>query len=79
MGSELPKQSAYPLENDGPRILGAVLGITIFAVLTMGARLWVRVKMIRNVGWDVRSPRRPPLGHNTDSLRITACHLQQHW
>ncbi|KAF2440767.1 hypothetical protein P171DRAFT_325708, partial [Karstenula rhodostoma CBS 690.94] len=41
-----------PQENDGPRILGVVLGTTVFAVITMVARLWVRVKLIRNVGWD---------------------------
>ncbi|OAG06881.1 uncharacterized protein CC84DRAFT_630037 [Paraphaeosphaeria sporulosa] len=52
MGSEQPKQGAYPQENDGPRVLGVVLGITVFAVITMAARLWVRMKMIRNVGWD---------------------------
>ncbi|KAL1612709.1 hypothetical protein SLS60_000938 [Paraconiothyrium brasiliense] len=52
MRSEQPMESAYAKVNDGPRILGVVLGITIFAAITMVARLFVRIKLIRNVGWD---------------------------
>lgn len=46
----------YPKENEGPRILGATLAITTLALITMMARLFVRFKMIRNVGWDVSCP-----------------------
>jgi len=46
----------YPNENEGPKILGATLGITSLALITMIARLYVRLRMIRNVGWDVSSP-----------------------
>ncbi|KAF2476493.1 uncharacterized protein BDR25DRAFT_375408 [Lindgomyces ingoldianus] len=43
-------------EDGGPVILGSTLTVTIFALVTMTARLLVKWKMIRNVGWDVRSP-----------------------
>jgi hypothetical protein len=42
-----------PYENQGPTILASTLTVTIVAVLTTIARFYVRVKMIRNVGWDV--------------------------
>lgn len=42
-----------PYENQGPTILGATLTVTILAVATTIARLYVRIRMIRNVGWDV--------------------------
>ncbi|KAH7069315.1 hypothetical protein FB567DRAFT_565051 [Paraphoma chrysanthemicola] len=41
-----------PNENQGPTILGATLTVTIAALLTTIARLYVRLRMIRNVGWD---------------------------
>ncbi|KAF2030070.1 hypothetical protein EK21DRAFT_66580 [Setomelanomma holmii] len=44
-----------PNENQGPTILGATLTVTIAALLTTIARLYVRLRMIRNVGWDVSS------------------------
>jgi hypothetical protein len=39
-------------ENQGPVILGSTLTVTIAALITMVTRLYVRVRMIRNVGWD---------------------------
>jgi hypothetical protein len=42
-----------PNENQGPTILGATLTVTIAAFLTVIARLYVRLRMIRNIGWDV--------------------------
>ncbi|KAB2110258.1 hypothetical protein AG0111_0g1264 [Alternaria gaisen] len=41
-----------PYENEGPTILGTTLTVTIVAVLTTIARFYVRIRMIRNVGWD---------------------------
>lgn len=41
-----------PDEDQGPVILGATLTVTIAALITMATRLYVRVRMIRNVGWD---------------------------
>lgn len=46
---------AYPDENEGPRILGATLAATVLALLTLLVRLYVRVKVLRAVGWDVRA------------------------
>ncbi|PVI01949.1 hypothetical protein DM02DRAFT_523893 [Periconia macrospinosa] len=43
----------YPQENYGPAVLGATITVTIVALITLIVRLYVRVKMIRNVGWDV--------------------------
>ena len=45
--------SKYPVEDAGPLILGATLTVTSLALITMVTRLYVRLKMIRNVGWDV--------------------------
>jgi hypothetical protein len=45
-----------PYEDQGPTILASTLTVTIVAVLTTIARFYVRVKMIRNVGWDVSAP-----------------------
>lgn len=42
-----------PDEQQGPTILGATLTVTIAALITMIARLYVRARVIRNVGWDV--------------------------
>ncbi|KAJ8109136.1 hypothetical protein OPT61_g7681 [Boeremia exigua] len=39
-------------EDQGPVILGATLTVTIAALITMVTRLYVRIHMIRNVGWD---------------------------
>jgi hypothetical protein len=41
-------------EDAGPRMLAITLTATTFALLTLITRLYVRIKMIRNVGWDVR-------------------------
>ncbi|KAK0656990.1 hypothetical protein B0T16DRAFT_400662 [Cercophora newfieldiana] len=41
-----------PGENDGPRILGATLAITILALITYLTRMYVRLVMVRNVGLD---------------------------
>lgn len=41
-----------PDEDQGPVILGATLTVTIAALMTMVTRLYVRLVMIRNVGWD---------------------------
>ena len=43
----------HPYENEGPTILGSTLSVTILAVMTTIARLHVRIRMIRNVGWDL--------------------------
>ncbi|KAH7127010.1 hypothetical protein B0J11DRAFT_291617 [Dendryphion nanum] len=41
-----------PDENEGHQILAATLTVTIVALITMVARLYVRVRMIKNMGWD---------------------------
>ncbi|QRC98512.1 hypothetical protein JI435_045660 [Parastagonospora nodorum SN15] len=41
-----------PDENQGPTILAATLTVTIAALFAVIARLYVRLRMIRNVGWD---------------------------
>jgi hypothetical protein len=42
-----------PDENQGPNILAATLTVTIAALVTIVARLYVRLRMIRNIGCDV--------------------------
>ncbi|KAF2124902.1 hypothetical protein P153DRAFT_425966 [Dothidotthia symphoricarpi CBS 119687] len=39
-------------EDQGPVILGATLTVTIAALMTTLTRVYVRLRMIRNVGWD---------------------------
>ncbi|KAF2270940.1 hypothetical protein CC78DRAFT_610986 [Lojkania enalia] len=41
-----------PNENEGPAILGATLTVALMALVTLVIRLYVRMVMIRNVGWD---------------------------
>lgn len=42
----------YPNENQGPAILATTLTVTSLALVTLIIRLFVRIRMIRNVGWD---------------------------
>lgn len=49
-------ERGMPKEDEGPTILAATLTVTIVALLTFITRLYVRVKLIRNVGWDVSMP-----------------------
>lgn len=46
----------YPKENEGPIILGATLTVTVVAFITTITRMYVRARIIRNVGWDVSTP-----------------------
>lgn len=41
-----------PNEDQGTVILGATLTVTIAALITVVTRLYVRIQMIHNVGWD---------------------------
>jgi hypothetical protein len=52
MGTDYPEMVD---ENKGPAILAATLTVTVAAVITMVTRMYVRIGMIRNVGWDVRN------------------------
>jgi hypothetical protein len=50
------KQTGAPVsldDNRGPTILGATMTVTIAALITFSARLYVRIYMIKSVGWDV--------------------------
>ncbi|OCL11955.1 hypothetical protein AOQ84DRAFT_313007 [Glonium stellatum] len=42
----------YPNEDQGPTILAITLTVTSLALVTLIIRLFVRIRMIRNVGWD---------------------------
>lgn len=52
MASTNAADQGVPFEDQGPAILGATLTVTIAALITMATRLFVRIHMIRNVGWD---------------------------
>lgn len=41
-----------PNEDQGPVILGATLTVTTAALITLVTRLYVRIRMIHNMGWD---------------------------
>ncbi|KNG83679.1 integral membrane family protein [Aspergillus nomiae NRRL 13137] len=47
-----PGGAGLPDENQGPRILAATTVTTVFALLTVMARMYVRLFIIRNVGLD---------------------------
>jgi hypothetical protein len=51
--AELPSN---PNEDGSKDILGATIFIISLATLTVLARLYVRVSVIRNTGWDVGLP-----------------------
>jgi hypothetical protein len=42
-----------PNVNEGPTILALTLSVTTVALISTIARFYVRIKMIKNVGWDV--------------------------
>lgn len=44
---------AKEIDDYGPQILGATITCTVVALITLITRLYVRIKLIRNVGWDV--------------------------
>ncbi|KIX06951.1 uncharacterized protein Z518_04927 [Rhinocladiella mackenziei CBS 650.93] len=39
-------------QNDGPTIIRVTLAVSILALLTVMLRLYVRIKIIQNIGWD---------------------------
>ncbi|KAF1940907.1 hypothetical protein EJ02DRAFT_378708 [Clathrospora elynae] len=52
MPIQLADAAVPPDENQGPNILSATLTVTSVALITVLARLYVRLRMIRNFGWD---------------------------
>jgi hypothetical protein len=49
----MDSQNLPPYENAGPAILVSTLLVVCIGLFTTLLRLYVRVVMIRNVGWDV--------------------------
>ncbi len=49
---DLPPGSNLPDENHGPAILASCATVTVLALTAVVTRMWVRVIMIRSVGWD---------------------------
>lgn len=47
--------SDQPDLNQGPHILGAVISTTVCALVVVCARLFVRLRMTRSIGTDVRN------------------------
>ncbi|GME31946.1 putative integral membrane family protein [Neofusicoccum parvum] len=53
MASSGQEVTLPPNENEGPTILAATVTMTILAsVLSLAPRLYVRIRMMRNIGWD---------------------------
>jgi hypothetical protein len=42
-----------PNEDERARIIAAVATVTFVAAITVAVRLYVRMKMLRSLGWDV--------------------------
>lgn len=48
-----PGHSAdYALQDRGPTLMGVMVGLTVLATVFVAARLFVRVRLLRNVGLD---------------------------
>ncbi len=45
--------AGLPDENQGPKILASTGTLTALALTTLIARMYVRIKIVENVGWDV--------------------------
>jgi hypothetical protein len=43
-----------PDDNNGPKLIAATAVVTGFALISVILRLWVRVGIIKSVGWDDR-------------------------
>jgi len=65
-----------PHENEGPSILAATLTVTLVALMTTAVRLYARIGVIRNVGWDVGM--RNLLFQSTSDREIGLCHDSSH-
>ena len=48
-----PGGAGLPDENEGPKILASTGTLTVLALTTLIARMYVRIRMVENVGWDV--------------------------
>jgi hypothetical protein len=50
----LPMEApSNPNEDESGRIVAAVATVTSIAVITVVVRLYVRLKILRSLGWDV--------------------------
>jgi hypothetical protein len=50
----LPMEApSNPNEYESNRIIAAVATVTFIATVTVAVRLYVRMKMLRSLGWDV--------------------------
>jgi len=47
-----PPLPSNPAENDGARIAAATLTVTVAAFITYLARIYARLILVRNTGWD---------------------------
>jgi len=47
-----PPLPSNPNEDDGARILAATLTVTVGALITYFARMYARIFLVRNLGWD---------------------------
>ena len=59
----------FPNEDQGPTILATTLTVTSLALVTLIIRLFVRIRMIRNVGWDVSISKNQGLDRFTNMLQ----------
>lgn len=64
----MPPLPSNPDDDDSVRIVAATMVVTMAALITFLARMYVRVIMVRSAGLDVSvvSPLRPSLARVTD-------------
>jgi hypothetical protein len=49
---ESPPQNGHPGDDKGPKILAVLWGLTGFTTVIVAARMYIRGRMLRNVGID---------------------------
>lgn len=75
MASPGPKAPLPPNENAGPSILGVTIGMTLLgSIISLVPRLYVRIRMIQNSGWDVS----PSSSREMDEKAVTLTHRQDY-
>lgn len=63
-------------QNRGPNTYGAIIPVTILATVTVAARMYARIGVLHNVGWDDSTI---VLGQvNLDSIPARLCQSPRH-
>ena len=65
-----------PDENKGPQVLGSCTAVTILALILVGARLYVRARVVKSVGLDDYAILASMVTHSLSAISTT---LSRRW